>query len=190
MDKKHYTGHRKRLKERFLKSPMTVHDYEIYEMWLFYIYRRIDVKPLAKTIMKPAICDTLSCTNEKYIHITSLLNRLVERLQKSSISKYITLESYEQIQQYCNTNFIQCVIRCLWFSQHCELLGETILHLMDEASILADGIKFKAFNVVIVLIEDLVPGTLQPILYALESINIKIQDILKITSHSEIMHQV
>jgi DNA repair protein RadC len=52
-DSPHYTGHRERLRERFLKGgadPMP--DYEILELLLFRAIPRRDVKPLAKELLR------------------------------------------------------------------------------------------------------------------------------------------
>jgi DNA repair protein RadC len=48
----HYHGHRKRLKEKFLKSPESLGDYELLEILLAYSIPRKDVKPIAKELLK------------------------------------------------------------------------------------------------------------------------------------------
>ena len=48
----HYTGHRKRLKEKFDKTPNILADYEILELILGYAIPRKDVKAIAKDILK------------------------------------------------------------------------------------------------------------------------------------------
>jgi DNA repair protein RadC len=49
----HFLGHRKRLRERFLKSGAgALHDYELIELLLFSAKPRGDVKPLAKRLIK------------------------------------------------------------------------------------------------------------------------------------------
>jgi len=50
-DKPHYSGHRDRLRERFLKSPDALPDYELLELILFMAIPRRDVKPLAKALV-------------------------------------------------------------------------------------------------------------------------------------------
>ncbi len=51
-DKPHYSGHRQRLRERFLKGgPDALADYEMMEMVLFGAITRGDVKPLAKRVI-------------------------------------------------------------------------------------------------------------------------------------------
>ena len=52
-DKPGYLGHRKRLRERFLKNGVEgMHDYEILELLLTYAIPRKDVKPYAKDLIK------------------------------------------------------------------------------------------------------------------------------------------
>lgn len=52
-EKPHYVGHRKRLKEKFLKhDPVHLSDYELLELLLFQAIPRRDVKPLAKKLMQ------------------------------------------------------------------------------------------------------------------------------------------
>ncbi len=51
-ERPHYVGHRKRLRERFLKSGAgSLADYELLELLLFMARPRADVKPLAKALM-------------------------------------------------------------------------------------------------------------------------------------------
>lgn len=46
-------GHRARLRERFEKDKFSgFHDYEVLELLLTYIFRQVDVKPLAKELIK------------------------------------------------------------------------------------------------------------------------------------------
>lgn len=45
-------GHRQRLKERFIKSPEGLMDYEILELLLGYVIKGKDTKPLAKEFLK------------------------------------------------------------------------------------------------------------------------------------------
>jgi len=52
-EKPDYLGHRKRLRERFGKSGIEgMHDYEVLELLLTYAIPRIDVKPMAKDLIK------------------------------------------------------------------------------------------------------------------------------------------
>ena len=52
-DKPHYTGYRKRLRDRFLKSGgAAMPDYEMLELVLFMAQPRGDLKPIAKNLLK------------------------------------------------------------------------------------------------------------------------------------------
>ncbi len=52
-DQENFLGHRKRLKERFLRSPLrTFADYEVLELFLFDAVPRKDTKILAKTLLQ------------------------------------------------------------------------------------------------------------------------------------------
>ena len=50
-EKPHHFGHRDRLRERFLKSPDALPDYELLELILFMAIPRRDVKPIAKDLI-------------------------------------------------------------------------------------------------------------------------------------------
>jgi DNA repair protein RadC len=49
--KPHHTGHRDRLRERFLNAPDSLPDYELLELLLFMAIPRKDVKPIAKRLI-------------------------------------------------------------------------------------------------------------------------------------------
>lgn len=49
--KPHYSGHRDRLRERFLNAPDSLPDYELLELLLFMAIPRKDVKPIAKALI-------------------------------------------------------------------------------------------------------------------------------------------
>lgn len=50
-DKKHYQGHRQRLRERLARSPRELADYELLELLLGHVLLRQDTKPLAKRLL-------------------------------------------------------------------------------------------------------------------------------------------
>lgn len=50
-EKKHYQGHRERLRKRFLDAPEKMHEYELLELLLGYVLVRKDTKPLAKELL-------------------------------------------------------------------------------------------------------------------------------------------
>lgn len=66
----HYTGHRQRLRDRFLKNPDSLPDYELLEMLLFASNPRGDTKPLAKQLI------------ERFDNLAGVLNASVIELEK------------------------------------------------------------------------------------------------------------
>ena len=72
-EKPHYYGHRRRLRKRFVKKGMSSFaDYEVVEMLLTYVVRRIDTKPLAKKLLK------------QFGSIAGLLDANMDSLQKEA----------------------------------------------------------------------------------------------------------
>ena len=66
------TGHRRRLRERFLKSgPDTIADYELLELVLFQSRPRGDVKPLAKFLLERfgSFAETISAPPEDLMKV-------------------------------------------------------------------------------------------------------------------------
>ncbi len=67
-EKPHYSGHRQRLRDRFLKSGADgLADYELLELILFAAKPRSDVKPMAKALIKEfgSFTDVISADNER-----------------------------------------------------------------------------------------------------------------------------
>lgn len=76
-EEKHYTGHYKRLRERFLKdNGASMPDYEIVEYLLHIIYRRQDVKPKAKMLLS------------KHGSYVGLMTASVDSLRKDGLSDW------------------------------------------------------------------------------------------------------
>lgn len=70
-----HIGHRKRLKEKLIRSNIgSLADYEILEILLFYSTPRKDVKPLAKSLLK------------KYHNIGTLVNIPTKELKENGIT--------------------------------------------------------------------------------------------------------
>lgn len=67
--KPHYTGHRDRLRARFLASPDSLPDYELLELILFMAIPRKDVKPIAKILI------------DRFGNINGVLNASFQDLQ-------------------------------------------------------------------------------------------------------------
>lgn len=117
--KPHFLGHRKRLKERFVKAAATnqtdsIADYEILEMLLFASYPRKDVKPLAKELIEnfgsfaqlisAPIEEIKSKTmlGESAIAAIKIVQVAANRLLKASVHKKIVLQSWKALLDYCH----------------------------------------------------------------------------------------
>lgn len=68
-EKPHYTGHRDRLRDRFINAPDSLPDYELLELLLFIAIPRKDVKPIAKTLI------------DRFKNINGVLNASIHDLQ-------------------------------------------------------------------------------------------------------------
>jgi DNA repair protein RadC len=112
--KEHYHGHRKRLKERFIKAGGdSLADYELLEMVLFLAKPRGDVRPLAKQLMNHyknfadvIAADTNELTNFAGLGESSIvaLKTVAEsaiRLTRERIMDQPVLASWRLVLDYC-----------------------------------------------------------------------------------------
>ncbi|MBN1864867.1 MAG: DNA repair protein RadC [Victivallales bacterium] len=70
----HYSGHRKRLRERYFKSPDALAEYELLELLLTYSIARKDVKPIAKALIGKfgSLGDTLGANLEDLAEVEGI----------------------------------------------------------------------------------------------------------------------
>ena len=108
------SGHRKRIKERFLKTDgQNLEDYELLELLLTYAIPRIDVKPLAKTLLikfgSLGAIQAASIEDLKKVKgvkdNTAILLKVSFLMQKSILKRETVkkecLNSWERIENYC-----------------------------------------------------------------------------------------
>ncbi|MEY3197540.1 MAG: hypothetical protein RLZZ59_911 [Pseudomonadota bacterium] len=137
-----YTGHRQRLRERFLKSPESLPDYEIVEMMLFASVPRKDVKDLAKKLIKE-IGD-----------INAILNSNPERLLSvSGVNEaiYTNFRLYKEVlDRSLKSNFLNKNILGSWSSLVSYLQGSQgaatterlrVLYLNKKNHLIADELQ-------------------------------------------------
>ncbi len=110
----HYRDHRQRLRERFLNSdPEKLPDYELLELLLFYSIERVDVKPLAKDLLKDfgsfgavlaADLNQLTkyprVTERTSVHLKAV-REAARRIVKAEIENKPVLSSWTQLLDYC-----------------------------------------------------------------------------------------
>lgn len=110
-----YLGHRLRLRERFMRSPIrTTSDYEILEMLLFRVFQRKDTKGISKALLKkygsliaifsaePLDLQTVNGVGQSVIEYFKLLQDTFSRLLLPvKIDKIHVMNSWLAVLNYC-----------------------------------------------------------------------------------------
>jgi DNA repair protein RadC len=112
--KPHYTGHRKRLRERFLShGPEALADYELLEMILFPAKPVGDVKPMAKALLASlgSFAQVLLADRTALMKVEGVSDAAVvaiktakaaaERLLKEEVADRPIIKSWTQLLDYC-----------------------------------------------------------------------------------------
>ncbi len=115
--KPHYTGHRQRLRERFMATGEDrFPDYELLELLLFHSIARIDVKPLAKSLIEKfgsfaavisAEPDRLRETdkiNEKTVVHLKAVRAAALRLAREDVMDKPVMSSWQSLIDYCRAS--------------------------------------------------------------------------------------
>ncbi|MBI1275777.1 DNA repair protein RadC [bacterium] len=113
-EKPHFTGHRQRLRERFLKSMGSdLHDYEIIEMLLFAAHPRGDTKPLAKKLIAKfgSLQGVLGAGSKALMEVEGvseasatslcLVHSACERYLGARMMNKTVLSNWEDLLDYC-----------------------------------------------------------------------------------------
>lgn len=113
VDKPHYAGHRKRLRDRFLNTePMSFADYEMLELILFPAKPIGDVKPIAKALLtvfgsfarvllaQPAELLKVEGVNEAAVVAIKVTKHAAERLLKEEVTSRTVIKSWTQLLDY------------------------------------------------------------------------------------------
>jgi DNA repair protein RadC len=106
--KAHYSGHRTRLRERFLANPDTLPDYELLELLLFQAHPRGDVKPLAKALLAEfkTFAGVITAAPEALVRVDGAALKTAEasalRLLKGQVMNQPVLGSWDRILDYCH----------------------------------------------------------------------------------------
>ncbi len=114
--KPHYSGHRDRLRERFVQNGSnSLADYELLELLLFRSIPRRDTKPIAKALLARfgTIAETLSAPIELLTEIDGIgktvaldlkvIQAAGQRLFKDGVNKKTVLSSWSELLAYCHT---------------------------------------------------------------------------------------
>ena len=111
--KPHYHGHRDRLRQRFLKAPDSLADYEVLEMLLFNAIPQRDTKPLAKELIEKfgGLSEVLNAEEARLREVKGIKDRAVVelrlareaglRLSQAKVMKKDVIGSWAALLEYC-----------------------------------------------------------------------------------------
>ncbi len=110
----HYLNHRQRARARFLNGDTeSVPDYELLELLLFYAIDRVDVRPLAKDLLKEfgGLGGVLAAdrqrlsryprVNERSLALFTAVRELSRRLARETLLDRPVISSWTQLVAYC-----------------------------------------------------------------------------------------
>ena len=112
----HAIGHRQRLRDRFTDcGPSAVPDYELLELILFRAIPRIDVKPLALTLMAhfgdlnrvlsaaPSVLSKIKGCGPRVISELKLIEATAHRMARAKVMQRCVISSWDAVIDYCHT---------------------------------------------------------------------------------------
>lgn len=112
----HYWGHRERLRQRFLAGGhAAMPEYELLEMVLFNAIGRIDVKPLAKSLLATFgdLNAVIAAPEARLMQVTGvtpqvhfqlrLLEAVAHRMARAKVMQRSVISSWDDLMTYCKT---------------------------------------------------------------------------------------
>lgn len=165
-------GHRRRLRERFIKAGFTgFHDHEILELLLTYAIPQKDTKPIAKDLIEKfgSIVNVLNADIEDLRKVTGIKEyaavfikfsrELITRYFQSSIPEQASFSSIDQLVAYLNPFYYgkrKEIFMVLYLNSRNERLAEENLGegTVNEAvafprRIVESALKYNATSVII-----------------------------------------
>lgn len=139
--KPHYSGHRDRLRERFLNAPDSLPDYELLELLLFMAIPRKDVKPIAKSLIDKFkdINGVLNASLndlqriDGISHNSAIAIRAIRaaglRLLKQDVIGRPVLTSWQRLVEYCQASMAQEKneqFRVIYLNKKNEVMGDEV----------------------------------------------------------------
>ena len=145
--KSYYVGHRQRAREKLLKfGADSLRDYEIVELMLFLIFKRKDVKPLAKRLIERfKTVDTIlsapltELTKIEGIGQTSaeaikIINGIFVAAIKSRLIKKKHINCFEDVINYCKVNMKNLIaeeLRVIFLNSINEIIADEVMQKGD-----------------------------------------------------------
>jgi DNA repair protein RadC len=158
------SGHRKRLKEKFLKVPIrSLADYEILEMVLFEVFTRCDTRDMAKLLInkfgsvagvlnaEPIELKKIEGIGDNAVFHLKLLLDLFSRLHVSTKSEQPILSNWHSVINYCNLTMgfrkTEC-FRVLYLNKKNTLIADELSEggTIDKVQIYPREIAKKAIE--------------------------------------------
>jgi DNA repair protein RadC len=138
----HYSGHRDRLRKRFIDAGgNALGDYELLEMLLFYTFPRGDTKPLAKDLIAQlgslqavfgSPLESLKCVKgvgPSTALFLKLIHVILLRIMKDTLMGKVVLQSWQQVVDYCQVAMAYLKeeqLRLLFLDQKNQLILDEI----------------------------------------------------------------
>lgn len=149
--KKYQEGHRKRACNKLINNGVdSLYDYEIVELLLFLIFKRKDVKPLAKDLLErfKTIDQILNASEKELLEMKGIgkstvtaikiINSITIASLKSKIIKKDHINCFEDVINYCKLNMKYLVseeLRVLFLNSINEILADEVLQKGDIDSV-------------------------------------------------------
>ena len=137
-------GHRDRLRTRFLKGGAEpLPDYELLELVLYLARSRVDVKPLAKALLKrfgsfaevigaePAALAEIKGVGETTVAALKTVQAAAQRLARGEVMQRHVLSHWQQLMDYCRASMAFEAIeqfRVLYLDNRNHLIADEMLH--------------------------------------------------------------
>lgn len=138
----HYTGHRDRLRDRFIKNgAAALQDYELLELILFTAIPRRDVKPLAKSLIarfgslaavfNAPFSDLVQVKglNETSATAIKVIAAAATHLIRADVMNRPILNSWQRLLDYCHAAMAHAVreeLRLLFLNKKNELIADEV----------------------------------------------------------------
>lgn len=163
-EKPHHSGHRDRLRARFMRSgPDACEDYELVEMLLFAAIPRRDVKPLAKDLLKRfgSVAGLLAASAEDLAAVKGLsdnsaaliklVHALTQRMLIGDVEKKPILSSWQKLLDYCHVAMAhekREQFRVLFLNRKNQLIADEVLQegTVDHAPVYPREIVRRALE--------------------------------------------
>lgn len=161
----HHTGHRERLRGRFIKSGAgAFEDYELLELVLFSVIPRRDVKPLAKKllaefgglagVMGASLADlqAVKGLGENAAVFVKAIHALTQRVLVADVQQKPVLSSWQKLIDYCHVAMAHEKrehFRVLFLNRKNELMADEVQQIgtVDHAPVYPREIVRRALEI-------------------------------------------